>query len=876
MKTKTSWVKYFTPKLKITFAALTHYTMFSCKTNVARVGVFRQLLAFMLIFNLISVLQCQTIEYFSEDSSTITEVGRRYSLYRNSKLNLYSKVISNFETLFKPFNPCLIHIINYDGLNIVFDKIPIILSRYDVIQYFYKIESTLLHSVRKPIYSNRKRLLMYENIFRNLSAISWCKRHRLDMECIDIPFIDKSSSSRQWFCEVHFYLFPPTDSNFYDVMNEKGEIKLLIPGNYKRLFWTLNPGNIEIRDGYTEDVLLVNRPRYDVLVNVDDQQKLECWLNAISRQSPNWYDISATTGREFLSMKLQYINGLNSHFLRQITFDVQDILLFCRHCNYLKSLSPVALQLPNSLYELEAKILNFNSINKDNIMYKIWPLSDAYVDGFFLIDEKMGDTSRRSEIENILQNHDLHLNTIRWELVVKQLGNIFYNATFVVAPFACPGSIKLSCDDFYQPFVFIVPSGQLDYTHFHLHHTCLTFVSCSTPDHWGLAFDQLFSIFDVYVWMCLCISTLAIATFSALVQMYRQLPQFKRLLGNANSTNCVSDATIASMVKIFFKDHLFQSIMCYFKVLVEQGDPINIHLWNLPFLGSTFACYLFVAVVISNAYKNENINQLTLPRASIPYDTFEVLINNKFKIFTRATVIGGYNKNIILAVPEFDGIIKTVLKTMFGSTTDQHHLSTVYRSEVFTFGQAEISMKRFFMTAENFSQSTKYLMNHSGIIPHWQELLGDSKKECSLFVPKNKCDPLRFCNKTAVFLPSTDAKRKYDQMKKEKYKNVYLGQEKLIENKYGIMFTRWVYPHILQRMKGLYASGSIEWWDRYVLSFLSKLRSEYEEETGHIASNLQGNIVVVFTLIPAGLLISLVVFLKETYRIIWRFISRLF
>lgn len=829
------------------------------------------MLALFSMLNNTLALNGQNLEYFNEESSSIAELNKRYSFYRDSKLNQNSKFILNFEALFKPFYPCLTHVINYEGLDIAFEEIPLILSRYDVIQYLHSVQSTILHSVRKPIYSHRKRLFLYENVSKNQTVTSWCKRHRLDMECIDIPFINKSVSSKQWFCEVHFYMFPPTDANFYDVMNEKGEIKLLIPGSYKRLFWTLNPSNIEVRDGYTEDVLLVNRPRYDVLVNVDDLHKQEFWLNTVSRQSPNWYDISALTAREFLLVKLQFINSLNSYVLKQIAFDVEAIQLFCRHCDYRKSLRLVTLGLPNSVQELQSKIISYNSINRDNILYKIWPLSDACVDGFFLLGEKMGDTSKRIDIENILQNKNLHLNVIRWEVLVRQLGNVFQNATFVVVPFACPYSTKLSCEDFYQPFVFIVPSGQLDYTHFHLHPTYLTFVSCSTPDRWGLAFHQLFSIFDIYVWLGLCISTLAIATFSSIVLMYRKLPQISRLFGSTIVLATGNNTDMVSTVKIFFKDHLFQSLMCYFKILVEQGDPINIHLWNLPYLGSAFACYLFVAVVISNAYKNENINQLTLPRGSTPYDTFEALINNNFTIFTRASAIGGYSRNI-LTQPAFDGIVKNMFRNSYANVTREHHLTTVCRSEVFTFGQAEISMKRFFMTADNFSKNTKYVMNQSTVMPHWIELLVDSQDECSLFTLNNRCDPLRFCNKTAIILPSTDAKKKYDQMKKARYKNVYLGQEKLIENKYGIMFTRWVSPHIIQRMKGLYSSGSIDWWDRYLLDFVSKLRTDYGEKDGPVASNLQGNIVVVFTLIPLGLLLAVIAFLKETYKVVWKFV----
>lgn len=37
-----------------------------------------------------------------------------------------------------------------------------------------------------------------------------------------------------------------------------------------------------------------------------------------------------------------------------------------------------------------------------------------------------------------------------------------------------------------------------------------------------------------------------------------------------------------------------------------------------------------------------------------------------------------------------------------------------------------------------------------------------------------------------------------------------------------------VHSHIIQSMKGLYSSISMEWWDRYVLNFVSRIRAEHE------------------------------------------------
>lgn len=64
--------------------------------------------------------------------------------------------------------------------------------------------------------------------------------------------------------------------------------------------------------------------------------------------------------------------------------------------------------------------------------------------------------------------------------------------------------------------------------------------------------------------------------------------------------------------------------------------------------------------------------------------------------------------------------------------------------------------------------------------------LSQSSKKCCLCEPNKRWDPLQFCNRTAVLLPTTDAGRKYDQIKKQGFKHVYLGQEELTSIQYRI------------------------------------------------------------------------------------------
>lgn len=66
------------------------------------------------------------------------------------------------------------------------------------------------------------------------------------------------------------------------------------------------------------------------------------------------------------------------------------------------------------------------------------------------------------------------------------------------------------------------------------------------------------------------------------------------------------------------KEHL--NLICHtFKVLVEQGDPIPAtggRKVNIMRIALSF--FSLVSIVLSNAYKNENIIRLTVPLAPIP------------------------------------------------------------------------------------------------------------------------------------------------------------------------------------------------------------------------------------------------------------------
>lgn len=186
--------------------------------------------------------------------------------------------IPNLNRYLQAFQPnCLIHLINYNGRDFLPFPYPVVLSRYDVAHLFYQRLSR--ETGKLAGLSIRKRFFFPEH-FQKLN-LTWCRRYFPDMECLDLPYHDKTSSSK-WTCEAHLYLDPPTphrDPLFFTLDPHYNRKRLDVPGSFKR-FWTngiiskvLLKHNDD--DGYKKyhgmlseyQVLMITRPKYQVLVS---------------------------------------------------------------------------------------------------------------------------------------------------------------------------------------------------------------------------------------------------------------------------------------------------------------------------------------------------------------------------------------------------------------------------------------------------------------------------------------------------------------------------------------------------------------------------------------------------------------------------------
>jgi len=280
----------------------------------------------LLLLISISTTSCFTfstdVEYFGSKHSTFFEIRhrRQYSKYRsltplqdNSQPlpNFNNKIITNLEPSLHPYQSCLVHLINYDGIDISLPSAstPIVLSRYDIVESHYFVKSRKLKAVHEPLTSFRKRMFPFGAslpVNNTTGDIQWCKRNLADAQCVDVPYLDMSPKMKPWLCEAHLYLFPPKDDlSFYQVFESYDDSKqfaMIVPATLRR-FWYYVATNAQEDVDVEYYYLIVSRDRHDILVTEDDSSQsfiTSAWTTAIVRfQSGVTF---TPTGHQFLTL----------------------------------------------------------------------------------------------------------------------------------------------------------------------------------------------------------------------------------------------------------------------------------------------------------------------------------------------------------------------------------------------------------------------------------------------------------------------------------------------------------------------------------------------------------------------------------------------
>lgn len=421
-------------------------------------------------------------------------------------------------------------------------------------------------------------------------------------------------------------------------------------------------------------------------------------------------------------------------------------------------------------------------------------------------------------------------------------------------------SFEKNCAHFIMAFTPYV-KGSLYFPYFVQDElSSLGFVSCGKPEFSSVPFRELTCAFDEWIWLFLMITMMAVTI------PIKSLSEMQAGFGS----RCISPL----------------------KVFLEQGDPYPGSVINGKRMRWFVGTFLLVGVVMSNAYKNENVYNMITPRKPIPYETFKELIRDNFTIYTRIIALDVFpsahkisqtvksleisqGKYVYLEVDEFHGVaiseISTVARTLlkaFFSLYMAPLSPDIYK----WLSRGQLNLLNL-LSQTTLTAGVKGMLEDviKNVISFFRTVGRDPFPELPLFLEKQKdmistseneilYNLLKECKNVAVIQPEYLCREVARQLKSSgKRPHVFVGEESYSELQW--LFHLWgVIPkRILIRMKATYEAGI---WERWRLMF--KKSDMNKIENGEVtATTMNGNIVVIFLLWLCGHIGALCCFSSE-------------
>lgn len=799
-----------------------------------------QFLVCRLLFSLsILAFALGLTEVFSPDSN-FEEITRRYSRYRSLKPRYSSKSL-NLDATLNLYGTCLVHLVNYEHVNIRPFKFPVIQSRYDIIEQRFLVRWNLSNFLNQPTYSKRLRYIPWNKVPRQNNTVEWCKHEWPDFECKDMPVIDLTPFTKPWLCEAHFYLYPPSEPIFYSRSIQSGYYVLKIPGAFRRQFWSASKDRIYGKDIWSANYKIVTSMRHDVLL-YNSASQINSWIRGFS-EPPLLCDETTTSNRQFL---LGHVDSKLISSLTRETSEAIHLTFLCQSCRPGTPFFPVYLGQPQNLGKLRRHI-KFLSSSMNYIVSAIFPLGRPPTSSLHL-NTKMGrlpELRDLSEIYELLHQPGLSLDNARWELEARVLSAVFANITFVSAFYSVvPGAAEqLQNRIFAMSMLIILPNGRLDQFPFSLHEQALQFVSCGNPYLEGLDFLHITSVYDTTTWLAIGATLLTISMFTTVRLEWSNAKKSK-----------------IQRLKLFCR-RFVSSFISYTAPLVEDSDSITTSFLENTGFRFVFGAYFLTVVIFSNAFKYKNISDLTMPLARLPFDTLESLVSNNFSIYTRTVYMGGYASFKDLF--QF-GDLAFFLQIGMHYNHYFNKLGDYTVSEVYSFVHAQEQLRNLWMPQSEFSLMGQRLLNSTQTLPFGYRLMEGFDKQCTLSGKNSSCNILQKCNKTALFLPDVDAHVTYLDAVSENDDKVFLSKNTMVKVRHGFLFMRMVHPRVLKRLRGLQESYIMEWWSNFMVDFVPKIKANHlKTEPNYYATSIHGKILTIFVLWLTAILSCKFIFVLE-------------
>ncbi|CAL8135171.1 unnamed protein product [Orchesella dallaii] len=381
----------------------------------------------------------------------------------------------------------------------------------------------------------------------------------------------------------------------------------------------------------------------------------------------------------------------------------------------------------------------------------------------------------------------------------------------------------------------------------------LTFVSCGRPPRSALAFSELVSIFDSSSW---CFIGIIFFVITPLALYYLERQHHRTMLRSVVVKDNDLHGTTTSLY-----DTVWQPVI----VLLDQGDPFRIGQIKLPGMKLLMGALLIAGLVISNAYRHDNVYNMIAPRKLIPYWFFNELVRDNFEIFTRAHE-HGENLNFRFGTVNITNI--SAHKFSYFGLYDVGFYRELIKEKVVSEVANVVNEIQNGKNREEGKNILSIIYNHSTLsIP----MIKDARSEIrnmntARFRAMEKeylYKELEGCDRKAVILPLKNVYEYISKLKKGSKGNLYVGRETLGDKAIGFYLKGWVPELILRRVKGLSSSGVWEGLDRFYGYSYRRLSAYFEDEIVVVKPTMEGNIMVVFLVLMAGIGVGTVVLAAE-------------
>jgi hypothetical protein len=616
-----------------------------------------------------------------------------------------------------------------------------------------------------------------------------------------------------WNCLLQAYLFPPRRKSFYKV-DFFGD-QLIMPRTIDYFLpdlWDLSREEVFVQRSHAIFHLMV------VPTVQKDVEWIKKWALGVYIKADipfNRIAISVDSNFEILKACI--------------------VCQFCKRYEY----STIALELESMLYELESLQFAFGKVNEVNvgvpwlILDQQRPESDNYVSEIKSDSEmKYGLRSLSTETDI---NHVMFTLTVRngsaWKEPYLE-ENIEYHRRYMFSP-----RIHFNERDNYQ--------------FFSLREESIKFLTCDGAIRETISFIGFISAFDISSWLvCLILWFLSIITYLAIYAVKRiSLSEIREL-------------------------RVLEAIENVGRILLEQGDILRGKYRKEVSILFLSGSWLLMGMVLSNAYKGNNIKELSAPRRLQLVHRFDQLYEKNFTLYMYpSSRLDGLYRGIQMSEMKIPADQKWRLKVTtngrlgltFGGDQsiigdELEELVNGLRWRAFQEKNGSALKATFQRQIDKFVD----LYNHVIQIP-W-EYYGGSRNETPFDVALS-CNQSSYGDWTSKIQVM---KIKMEQLKPDRH--VVESTEGIVQKRMGWVMRKWFDGGILRRVSALVESGIVEEWKMLDLRLQKmKIRKEAKEEMSEdepIVIGLEHNVSTVFYIFLVCVFVCMGVFGLENVKLL--------